>query len=67
MTLGLFIPLALLVISIIELPIFLLLRQRSAMTQRGFALVALASAALPLIAYGVLNYLVPDIGAMEVF
>ena len=81
MTLGLLIPLVLVVIALTEIPILLMLRQRGSerdqikwepvnrfdratksVSAQAFPMLILASAALPLLAYLILNVALPDIG-----
>ena len=67
MTLGIFLPLVLAAVAIIDLIAFSMMRQRGIIGDTLFNLLALASVALPLIAYIVLAVIVPDAGAIEIF
>ncbi|WP_379553504.1 hypothetical protein [Qipengyuania sp. DGS5-3] len=66
MALGTLIPLTLFAMALVEIPILLMLKQRGAMPEQALPLMLIASAALPLIAYLVLNFVAPDTGAMVV-
>ena len=67
MTLDLFLPLILAAVAIIDLIAFSMMRQRGIISDNMFNLLALASVALPFIAYIVLAVIVPDAGAIEIF
>ena len=67
MTLALFLPLVLAAVAIIDLVAFSMMRQRGIISDRLFNLLALASVALPFIAYIVLAVIVPGAGAIEIF
>jgi hypothetical protein len=67
MTLAIFLPLILAAVAIIDLIAFSMMRQQGKINDRVFNLLALASVALPFIAYLVLAVIVPDVGAMEMF
>jgi ABC-type dipeptide/oligopeptide/nickel transport system permease component len=67
MTLAIFLPLILAAVAIIDLIAFSMMRQQGKISDRVFNLLALASVALPFIAYLVLAVIVPDVGAMEMF
>lgn len=66
-TLGLFLPLVLAAVAIIDLFAFSMMRQRGIVSDNMFNLLALASVALPVVAYIVLTVVVPSAGAIEMF
>ncbi|MEP5937907.1 MAG: hypothetical protein ABJ239_06235 [Erythrobacter sp.] len=67
MTLDLFLPLLLAAIALTEVPLFLHWRAKGIVSESAFPILAIASVALPFIAYVVLNLIRPDLGAIEVF
>jgi len=67
MTLGLFLPLVLAFFALTEIPIFLHWRAKGTISEGQFPIMALASLTLPVAAYFILNLLVPEWGAIEVF
>ena len=67
MTLGLFLPLLLGLIALTEVPLFLSWRAKGIVSETAFPIMAIASVALPFIAYVVLNLIRPEWGAIEVF
>jgi len=66
MTLGTLIPLTLFAMALVEIPILLLIKQRGAISSRALPMMLIATSALPLIAYLVLNFAMPDLGAQIV-
>ncbi|WP_432201347.1 hypothetical protein ACRAQ7_03880 [Erythrobacter sp. W53] len=66
MTIGTLIPLTLFAMALVEIPILLMLKQRGAVSPRALPMMLIATSALPLIAYLVLNFVMPDLGAMGV-
>lgn len=67
MTLGIFLPLLLALVALTEVPIFLHWRSKGKISEGAFPVLALSSVSLPFIAYGILNLVVPEWGAIEVF
>jgi|GEM_PF-3772655 len=67
MTLGLFLPLLLALVALTEIPLFLRWRAKGIVSESAFPVLAIASVALPFIAYAVLNHVKPELGAIEVF
>ena len=65
MTLAIFLPLVLAAVAIIDLFAFRWMLSRGSINERMFNLLALASVALPLLAYIILKFIVPDVGAIE--
>ena len=65
MTLAIFLSLVLAAVAIIDLIAFSMMRQRGKISDNMFNLLALASVALPLLAYIVLTFIVPEVGAIE--
>lgn len=66
MTLGALLPAVLLFIAFTDIPIFMFLRARGMMKDRLANILSFVSLSLPLLTYGILRYVMPDIGAMEV-
>ncbi len=67
MTLGLFLPLVLAFFALTEIPLFLKWRSDGRISESAFPFLAIASLTLPVAAYFILNLIVPDWGAIEVF
>ena len=67
MTLGIFLPLVLALMALTEVPIFIHWRRTGKITEGVFPVLALASVSLPFVAYVLLNQIVPEWGAIEVF
>jgi len=67
MTLAIFLPLVLAAIAITDLIIFRTMLSKSAISERLFTWIALASILLPLVAFILLRFVVPDVGAIELF
>ncbi len=67
MTLDIVLPAFLLFVAITDIPIFLFMRARGIMRDNVANALAFASLSLPLLAYVILNFVLPDIGAIEVF
>ena len=63
MTLGTFLPIALLVIGIVEAILFRSFARRGMTTEGRANIMILVSLMLPLIAYVVLNFVFPETGA----
>ena len=66
MTLGLLIPIILLLLGIGEAVLFRQMSQRGVMRDSLANLLILVSLLLPLLAYGVLNFAFPEFGATTV-
>ena len=67
MTLGNFVPLAFLLIAFVEAPLFMGLTSRGVIKPGAMRILILASASLPVLAYVILNYALPEVGAIEAF
>ncbi len=67
MTLGLFLPLVFAAVAIIDLIAFRWMLSQGKISERLFNLAALASVALPVVAYVMLAVIVPSVGAIEMF
>ncbi len=66
MTLGILIPLALLVLGVIEAILFRQLSHRGILKENVATVLILVSLIFPLAAYGVLNFALPEIAAITV-
>ena len=67
MTLGIFLPLVLAAVAIIDLVAFRMMLARGKISERLFNLLSLASVSLPLLAYIILTVIVPSAGAVHMF
>ena len=67
MTLGIFLPLVLAAVAIIDLVAFRMMLARGKISERLFNLFSLASVSLPLLAYIILTVIVPSAGAVQMF
>ncbi|MBO6608952.1 MULTISPECIES: hypothetical protein [Altererythrobacter] len=67
MTLGIFLPLVLAAVAIIDLVAFRMMLARGKISERLFNLLSLASVSLPLLAYIILTVIVPSAGAVQMF
>ena len=67
MTLGISLPLVLAFFALTEVPIFVHWRRTGKISESAFPVFALASVSLPFIAYVLLNHILPEWGAIEVF
>ncbi len=67
MTLGVVLPAALAIIALGDILAFRILRANGGLSQRNYTIWGAAAIALPIIAYVVLNFLVPSWGEVEVF
>lgn len=67
MTLGFVLPAALAVFALVDIFAFRMIRANGTMTPRAYLIWGGAAIALPVIAYVVLNFLMPSWGAIEVF
>ena len=67
MTLGIFLPLVLAAVAIIDLVAFRMMLARGKISERLFNLLSLASVSLPLLAYIILTVIVPRAGAVQMF
>lgn len=67
MTLGIFLPLVLAAVAIIDLMAFRMMLSRGKISERLFNLLALVSVSLPLLAYIILTVIVPGAGAVQLF
>ena len=67
MTLGIFLPLVLAAVAIIDLVAFRMMLARGEISERLFNLLSLASVSLPLLAYIILTVIVPSAGAVQMF
>ncbi len=67
MSLDIVLPGFLLFVAIIDIPIFMFMRARGMMRDNVVNLMMLASVSLPLLAYVILKFVLPDVGAIEVF
>ncbi len=67
MTLGTLLPAVLLFVAFTDIPIFMFMRARGMMKDNVANLLCFASLSLPLLAYVILNFILPEVGANEVF
>lgn len=67
MTLGIFLPLVLAAVAVIDLVAFRIMLARGKISERLFNLLSLASVSLPLLAYIILTVIVPSAGAVQMF
>lgn len=67
MTLGIILPAALAIFALVDIVAFRMIRASGTMTPRAYMIWGGAAIALPIIAYVVLNFLIPSWGAVEVF
>lgn len=67
MTLGIFLPLVLAAVAVIDLVAFRMMLARGKISERLFNLLSLASVSLPLLAYIILTAIVPSAGAVQMF
>lgn len=67
MILGFVLPAALTVFALVDIFAFRVIRAQGSITPKAYLVWGAAAIALPILAYVVLNFIVPEWGAIEVF